>query len=192
MCERETDLVMTANIKVKTGIGRLNCSGVGGIGVAQAKQKQQLVGIDAAGQIRLDLSKANLQATTTALVVQHCAKPSEWTLPCETEDEEGDQEPPGHRWQSLGVRAAMLEDGEGREDGEGEEVAEDTEDDAVDADVERQLRDHVVPGVDALRAHHRRVRPPPLAVPLPGRHPRRSLSSTRLRFPVVLVVSISV
>lgn len=81
----------------------------------------------------------------------------------------------------------MLEDGEGREDGEGEEVAEDAEDDAVDADVERQLRDHVVPSVDELRGHHRRVRPPPLAVPLPGRHPRRSRSPARFRVPVVVL-----
>jgi hypothetical protein len=36
----------------------------------------------------------------------------------------------------------------------------------------------VVPGVDELRAHHRRVRPPPIAVPLPGRHPRPSRSPT--------------
>jgi hypothetical protein len=40
----------------------------------------------------------------------------------------------------------------------------------------------VVPGVDELRAHHRRVRPPPIAVPLPGRHPRPSRSPTRFRF----------
>jgi hypothetical protein len=70
----------------------------------------------------------------------------------------------------------VLEEGEGGEDGEGEEVPEDAEDDAVDADVERLLRDDMVPGVDELHAYHRGVSPPRLAVPLPRRHRRRSRS----------------
>lgn len=108
-------------------------------------------------------------------------------LPCEPQDEEGDQEPPGDTWQRLGVRAAVLEEGEGREDGEGEEVAEDAEDDAVDADVERQLRHHVVTGVDELRAYHCRVRPPPLAVS--GRRHRRDADLPHGWLPVVVFLS---
>jgi hypothetical protein len=51
----------------------------------------------------------------------------------------------------------------------------------------------VVPGVDELRAHHRRVRPPPIAVPLPGRHPRPSRSPTHTlpgSVPVVVLNSV--
>jgi hypothetical protein len=76
------------------------------------------------------------------------------------------------------VRAAVLEEGEGREDGEGEDVAEDAEDNAVDVDVERQLRDDVVPGVDELRTHHRHVRFPLTAITADTDLPLRLRSST--------------
>jgi hypothetical protein len=78
----------------------------------------------------------------------------------------------------------VLEEGERREDREREEVPEDAEDDAIDPDVERLLGDDVVPGIDELHAHHGRVRPPPLAVPLPRRHPPPIPISLRLGWAV--------
>lgn len=102
------------------GNGRLNGGGVGGVGVAEAKQEQQLVAKDAS----------------------------------EPEKEEGADEAPGERRRPrLRGRAAVLEEGERREDGEREEVPEDAEDDAVDPDVERLLSDDVVPGINELHAH---------------------------------------
>lgn len=64
----------------------------------------------------------------------------------------------------------MAEEGDGSKHAEREEVAVDAEDDAVDADVERLLRDDVVPRVDELRPHHRRVRPPRFPIPRRRRH----------------------
>lgn len=80
----------------------------------------------------------------------------------------------------------MLEEGERCEDGEGEEVPEDAEDDAVDPNIERLLSDDVVPGVDELHANHRQVRPPPFTVPFPRRHPPPISICLRLRWAVAV------
>ena len=58
------------------GNGRLNGGGVGGVGVAEAKQEQQLVAKDSADQPRRSV-EANLQATTNSIGsrFQHCVRP---------------------------------------------------------------------------------------------------------------------
>jgi len=96
------------------------------------------------------------------------------------------KEPTRRQVRGGGRACAVLEEGERREDGERDEVPEDAEDDAVDPDVERLLGDDVVPGIDELHAHHHGVRSPPLAVPLPRRHPPPIPISPRLRWAVAV------
>ena len=73
----------------------------------------------------------------------------------------------------IDIQVFLAEVGEGSEDGEGEEIPEDAEDDPVDADVEGHLRDHVVSAVDQLHHHHRSVGPPRRRLPS-GATARRS------------------
>lgn len=62
--------------------------------------------------------------------------------------------------------------GEGGEDGEGEEVAVDAEDNLADADVEGDLGDDMVAGIEDLDQHHGRVRP--AGLPTTSHHHRLS------------------
>lgn len=58
----------------------------------------------------------------------------------------------------LLIEIPLSEEGDGGEDGEGDEVAEDAEDDLVHADVEGELGDDVVAGADDLDDRHRGMR----------------------------------
>lgn len=76
-------------------------------------------------------------------------------LPSETEEEERGEE--ARRERKAGI--AVSEEGRRGENGERKEVAKDAEGELVDADIESDLGDDVVAGVDGLNQHHRSVGP---------------------------------
>lgn len=63
------------------------------------------------------------------------------------------------RWVGRDKKPAVLEEGKGAEDGDGDEITVDAKDHLVHADVEHGLGEDVVAAVGHLHQRHAQVRP---------------------------------